>query len=101
MEKSKANSQERLLIIVEMLVENQVLGMSNKNIAAQLGASEVNICRDLKILEDFGWIEKVSKDGRWRMSIKFAGFAGQMMKGFQTAKLRLSEDEARYAAAMQ
>jgi DNA-binding IclR family transcriptional regulator len=101
MEKSKLNSQERILLIVEMLVEKSVDGMSNKSIAFELKTIEANICRDLKILETHGWIEKSKANGKWRMSPKFGGFAGSIIKCFQTAKLRLTEDEVRYASQMQ
>jgi len=101
MENSKLNSQERILHIVKMLVEKSTEGMNNKAIAFELKTIEANICRDLKILEKHGWIEKSKADGKWRMSPKFGGFAGTIMKCFQTAKLRLTEDEARYASEMQ
>ncbi|MDR1286776.1 MAG: replication/maintenance protein RepL [Treponema sp.] len=100
MEQSKLNSQERVLVIVEELVECQILGMTNKSLASETRTSEANVCRDLKILESRGWIEK-APDGRWRLTPKFGGFSGQIIKGFQVAKLRLTEDEARYASAMQ
>jgi predicted DNA-binding transcriptional regulator YafY len=100
MAKSKLSSQERILFIVEILVKNRTLGMTNKILASELETSEANICRDLKILESFQWVEKAS-DGRWRLSVKFGGFSGQIIKGFQAAKLRLTEEEARYASAMQ
>jgi len=96
---SKCNSQGRILHIVEMLVEESVEGMNNKAIAFELKTTEANICRDLKILEAHGWIQKAN--GKWRMSPKFGGFAGQIIKNFQAAKLRLTEDEARYASEMQ
>jgi DNA-binding IclR family transcriptional regulator len=95
----KLNSQERILAIVETLVEKLAEGMTNKTLAFELKATEANICRDLKILEARGWIEKAN--GKWRLSPKFGAFAGTMIKCFQTAKLRLTEDEARYASAMQ
>ncbi|MDR1250939.1 MAG: hypothetical protein LBK62_02115 [Treponema sp.] len=95
----KLNSQERILLIVEMLVEKSLDGMSNKAIAFELKTLEANVCRDLKILEAKGWIEKAN--GKWRLSPKFGGFAGQIIKSFQAAKLRLTEDEARYASEMQ
>jgi DNA-binding IclR family transcriptional regulator len=99
-ERRRFSSQERIMVIVEKLVENRILGMTNKILASELGTSEVNVCRDLKILESRLWVEKAS-DGRWRLSAKFGGFAGQIIKGFQAAKLRLAEDEARYASEMQ
>ena len=96
----KLNSQERLLAIVEKLVAKTVEGMSNKALAFELKTLEANICRDLKILEGRGWIER-SAGGKWRMSPKFGNFAGTMIKCFQSAKLRLTEDELRYASEMQ
>ena len=95
----KVNSQERLLIIVEKLVEKSVEGMSNKALAFELKTLESSICRDLKTLESRGWVEKAN--GKWRMSPKFGGFAGTIIKRFQIAKLRLTEGEARYEAEMQ
>jgi DNA-binding IclR family transcriptional regulator len=97
----KLNSQERILLIVEKLVDKTVEGMSNKSLAFELKTQEANICRDLKILEALGWIEKSKSNGKWRMSPKFGGFAGTIIKCFQAAKLRLTEDEARYASEMQ
>jgi DNA-binding IclR family transcriptional regulator len=97
----KLNSQERILVIIEKLVENSVEGMNNKAIAFELKTTEANICRDLKILESHGWVEKSKANGKWRMSPKFGGLAGTIMKGFQVARLRLTEDEARYASEMQ
>jgi hypothetical protein len=95
----KLNSQGRLLLIVEKLVEKTMEGMSNKSLAFELHTQEANICRDLKVLETFGWTEKYR--GKWRMSPKFAGLSGTVMKCFQTARLKLTEEEARYASEMQ
>ena len=95
----KLSSQARLLSLVEKLVERQVEGMSNKALAHELRATEASVCRDLGLLEARGWAERAG--GKWRMSPTFGGLAGQIMKGFQAAKLRLTEDEARYASAMQ
>jgi DNA-binding IclR family transcriptional regulator len=97
----KPNSQERVLIIVEKLTEHSVEGLSNKQIAFELKAPEPNICRDLGILERQGWVEKSKANGKWRLTPKFGGFAGGIIKCFQSAKLRLTADEARYASEMQ
>jgi predicted DNA-binding transcriptional regulator YafY len=95
----KLNSQERVFEIVRLLVKNHAEGMSNKEIAFELKTSEANICRDMKVFEAKGWAGVYK--GKWRLSATFGNFAAQMMKSFQTAKLRLAEDEARYAQAMQ
>jgi DNA-binding IclR family transcriptional regulator len=97
----KMNSRERLLAIVEKLVGKPAEGMGNKELAVELKTLDANICRDLKVLEGRGWIERSGANGKWRMSAKFGGFAGTIIKGFQTARLRLTEDEARYASEMQ
>jgi len=97
----KLNSQERIVVIVEILAGKQIEGMSNKGLAFELKTTEASLCRDMKILEAYGWVEKSNATGKWRLSPKFGGFAGQIIKCFQTAKLRLSEDEARYASEMQ
>jgi DNA-binding IclR family transcriptional regulator len=89
------------MVIVEKLVEKSVEGLSNKALAFELKTTEANVCRDLKILEAHGWIEKSKASGKWRMSPKFGGFAGTIIKCFQVARLRLTEDEARYASEMQ
>lgn len=99
MEVEKLSAQERILAVVEKLVEKTVEGMSNKALAFELKTLEANICRDLKTLESHGWVEKTG--GKWRLSPKFGGFAGTIIKCFQAAKLRLTEDEARYASEMQ
>jgi DNA-binding IclR family transcriptional regulator len=98
-EGQRLSSQERIMVIVEKLVENQIFGMTNKNLASELGTTEANICRDMKNMELHGWVAKLN--GKWRLTPKFGGFAGQIIKGFQAAKLRLTEDEARYASAVQ
>jgi DNA-binding IclR family transcriptional regulator len=97
----KLNSQGRILAVVEKLVDYSVEGLTNKQLAFEVGTSATVICRDLAILEKRGWIERSKTTGKWRLSPKFGNFAGIIMKCFQTAKLRLTEDEARYASAMQ
>jgi len=97
----KSGSRERLIRAVELLADNRAYGMGNKALAAALGANEATACRDMQILEAAGWAERSGAGGAWRLSPRFGGLAGQIMKGFQAAKLRLSEDEARYASAMQ
>ena len=100
-EMQRISSQERILAEVEKLVEFSVDGLNNKQLAFEMGISEVVVCRDLVLLEKRGWIERSKTTGRWRLTPKFGNFAGTIMKCFQTAKLKLTEDEARYASAMQ
>ena len=96
----KLSSQARIIEIVKLLGQNHIAGMTNKEIALAVGTTETNACRDLKILDEAGWLRKDSKS-RWRLSPEFGGLAGQIMKSFKVARLELSKEEERYATAMQ
>jgi DeoR/GlpR family transcriptional regulator of sugar metabolism len=100
MEKSKLNSQERIFEIVRLLCESHVSGLANKELAVSVKTSEANICRDMALFEKNGWAMRGS-GSRWRLSPTFGGFAGRIMRSYQAARLRLTEEEARYAAEMQ
>ena len=99
-EKERLSSQERVFEIIRQLFINHTTGLANKELAKLVGTSDANICRDLQIFRKYQWIQRGEGD-RWRLSPEFGGIAGQIMKSYQTAKLKLSEDEARYASAMQ
>lgn len=101
MSEGKLSSQERMLVIVEKLTDRAMEGMSNKQLAFELKTSEANMCRDLSILEKRGWIARSAKTGNWRLTPLFGGFAGAIVKCFQSAKLDLMKDEAMYLGAMQ
>jgi DeoR/GlpR family transcriptional regulator of sugar metabolism len=94
------NSQGRIFEIIRQLCASHVSGLTNKDLAAAVGTSEANICRDMALFEKNEWVIRGS-GARWRLSPTFGGFAGRIMRSYQEAKLRLTEEEARYASAMQ
>ncbi|MDR2941796.1 MAG: hypothetical protein LBV17_04305 [Treponema sp.] len=96
----KLNSQERIFEIIRQLCDNHVSGLTNKELAVCLKTSEANICRDIALFKSNDWIVQGS-GSRWRLSPTFGGIAGRVMRSYQEAKLRLTEEEARYAAEMQ
>jgi predicted DNA-binding transcriptional regulator YafY len=104
MERSKSgerlSSQERIFAIVGHLEQNHVSGLANKELASLVGTSEANICRDMALFDLHGWTVK-GISGRRRLSPAFGGIAGRVMRSYQEAKLRLTEEEARYASEMQ
>jgi hypothetical protein len=104
MEKSesgeKLSSQERIFEITRLLYENHVTGLTNKELAVMVKTGEVNICRDMVLFDRHGWVVR-SVGGRWRLSATFGGIAEHIMRSYQEAKLRLTEEEAKYASAMQ
>ena len=99
-ERQSLSSQERIFEIIRQLHTNHTTGLTNKELAKLVGTSEANICRDMQIFRKYQWVQRGESD-RWRLSPEFGGIAGQIMKSFQAAKLKLSEEEARYASAMQ
>jgi DeoR/GlpR family transcriptional regulator of sugar metabolism len=96
----KLHSQERIFEIAKILCENHATGLLNKELAAHVHTSEANICRDMALFEKHGWVIR-GVGSRWRLSPTFGGMAGRIMRSYQEAKLRLTEEEARYASAMQ
>jgi len=96
----KLSSQERIFEIARLLSENHVSGLANKEIALSLGTSEANVCRDMALFRRREWAVQ-SNGSRWRLSPAFGGIAGRIMRSYQEAKLRLTEEEARYASEMQ
>ena len=96
----KMNSQERIIAEMFALCENHIAGVANKELAEKVGTTATNVCRDLAIFEKFGLVDRDTK-GRWRLSPKFGGLAGQIAKSYQKARLLLSEEEAKYMSAMQ
>lgn len=96
----KLNSQSRICEIICLLRKNHFLGLNNRELAQLVGTSEVNICRDMAILNQYQWIER-GLSGKWRLSPEFGKIAGEIMKSYKEAKLLLSKDEERFATAMQ
>jgi len=99
-EKERLSSQERVFEIIRQLCANHVAGLTNKDLAAAVKTSEANICRDMALFEKNEWVIR-GGGARWRLSPTFGGFAGRIMRSYQEARLRLTEEEAKFASAMQ
>lgn len=91
----KQSSQERQLALIEFLVEKELTGATNKEVAIGMKVSAVVACRDVAVLANRGWVER-KPDGRWRLSPKFARFTSRMARAFDDLRLKLKEDEDRY-----
>lgn len=96
----KINSQARIFAITEILCENHIEGIANKDLAKAVDTTQSNICRDMALFEQFGWAER-NAHGKWRLSPKFGRLADLIARSYQKARLELSRDEERYATAMQ
>ena len=93
-------SQERVFEIIRQLCDSHIAGLTNKELAAALKTSEANICRDMALFERNAWVIR-GNGARWRLSPTFGGYAGRIMRSYQEARLRLTEEEAKFASAMQ
>jgi len=91
----KLNSQRRICEIIKQLASNHISGLSNKELAKIVGTSDVNMCRDINVLQDYNWIIKGNR-GTWRLSTDFSKIAASIAKTYREAYLRLKEDEALY-----
>jgi len=92
--------EDNILEIIRVLSDNHILGMSHQLLAAEIGVSETELWEFIRMLLRHGWVLK-GDDSRWRLSPTFGGIAGRIMRSYQEAKLRLTEEEARYAVEMQ
>ena len=54
----KMISQARIFAITEILYENHLEGIANKELAKSVGTTQSNICRDMALFEQFGWAER-------------------------------------------
>jgi len=96
----KLSSQDRIFEIARLLSESHVLGLTNKELMISIGAGEASISRDMAVFKKHGWAIQAN-GSRWRLSPAFGGIAGRIMRSYQEAKLRLTEEEAKYASEMQ
>ena len=92
----KLNSQRRICEIVKHLTTNHINGLTNKELAKLVGTSEVNMCRDINVLQDYNWIIRGNR-GTWRLSPDFSKIVASIAKTYREAYLRLKEDEALYS----
>ena len=94
----KLNAQERVFEIVNIMVEHHADGISNKELAGILKTTEATICRDIDVMERYGWITRGGKG--WRLSCEFGSISGKIIKSYQKARLALAKEEAEYIASI-
>lgn len=98
--KERLSSQQRILTEIKLMSEHHYEGMTNRELAHEMGTTECTVSRDMALFDAMGYVQK-TESGKVRLSPMFAGIAGQVAKAYRTAKLKLTADEARYASAMQ
>ncbi|NHZ48618.1 helix-turn-helix domain-containing protein [Nitratidesulfovibrio liaohensis] len=87
----------RCLRIVEILAGRVLDGLSNKELADTLGAPPPTISRDLAVLADIGWVQRL-ESGRWSLSAKPLQIAQAYSNHVERTTLRISELNQRIVA---
>lgn len=93
--KDKLSSQERILRLVELLCEDVLEGRSNKGLAEAVGRTHDVVSRDLALLKEAGWAERLA-NGNWRVSPAMGQLAHKVAACFQQEYLRLKNEQARF-----
>ena len=91
---SKSNSQELICEIIEILCKSFPRALKTKELAAMLKTLEVNVSRDIAILEKFDFVSK--NENGIRLSKKFARMSEEMKKGYDTAIAKLEQDKKEF-----
>ncbi len=87
---SKAASVRRSHKIVELLAGRFFDGVSNKELAQALGTHPVNICRDLEVLAEIGYVKKL-ENGRWALTARPLGIMQAYTQQYETLQTRMNE----------
>lgn len=83
---ARLSSQERILEEMRLLGDSHPRGMTNKELAAALGASGSAVSRDMALFDAAGYVARDGR-GRLRLSPEFGGIAGRIMKSYKRARL--------------
>lgn len=88
-------AQLRLIDVIRALAGHEVFGRRLHDIAADVGAAESQVLRDLQALAHRGWA--IQDPARlWRLGPEPVQIAVQFSYGMRAAQNRVSETEQRY-----
>lgn len=88
--------QQRVLRLITVLAGHEITGLSNGDVARDLGCSPSVAVRDLANLQLAGLAEKVPETDRWRLAPQLVQLAMQHMVALHRAHEKLAELTARY-----
>ena len=75
----RSESRQRLLRLVEAAGERPLEWQDPRRLAAEVGAERSSVFRDLKNLEEAGWME-ANEAGFWRLSPKLTRIAERLRR---------------------
>lgn len=97
MAEGKASPIVRAFSIVEALVPRTFEGMTAADIAERLACPRTNINRDLALLAEAGWVEKLD-DGRWSVTPRLVGLLKAYSINMSAAQSRIDTFQHRAEA---
>lgn len=96
-DKHICDPQQRALRLLSILAGNEVTGLTNADVAKQLGCSPPIAVRDLANLQAAGFAERVPETERWRLAPQIVQIALKHMAAMERAASRLAETRNRYS----
>lgn len=95
-DKARGQSQRRLLKVVTALAGHEFSGVTLAEITAALSEDKANVHRDLQVLEDEGWAERLPDSTRWRLAPRMVQLALAFQRELAKAESRVAELQQRY-----
>lgn len=88
-------AQQRILALIDRLTGYEVFGISTKDLAQRMDASQATIYRDMVNLQLSGWAEQLD-DGRWRLCVNAARKLRRINDGINAALAKVNEARRDY-----
>lgn len=93
-----ANAATRRSLRMLKILAGRVLdGLSNKELADALNAPPPTVCRDLAVLAEEGWVQRL-ETGRWTLSATLLQIAQAYANHVERTQFRISELNQRIVA---
>ena len=89
--------QQRVLRLLDVLAGHEITGLTNGEVARDLGCSPSVAVRDLANLQLAGKAEKVPETDRWRLAPQIVQLAVKHMVAMDRARDRIAETASRYS----
>ncbi len=92
---STNQSAERILTVLDLLMQHFVHGLTPSEIVKSTGFSAPNITRYVATLEATGWAERIPETNRIRASVRLGQRAEQIRSDLEQAQRRIGELQSR------
>lgn len=86
--------------LFRLLAGHEVLGLAPGEIAKALGVAPPWTSRNLPLLAEIGFVERVGDTNRWRLGVAFVRIATTVTTNLSAARRQLDEIERRYGTPL-